>query len=47
MVNWVFIDMVHYLKCRGLDVLGRMREVAVLVNMLSAGELVFYFILSF
>jgi len=46
-VNWVFIDMVHYLKCRGLDVLGRMREVAVLVNMLSAGELVFYFILSF
>ena len=23
--NWVFIDMPHYLKCRGLDVLERMR----------------------
>ena len=23
--NWVMIDMLHYLKCRGLDVLGRMR----------------------
>lgn len=24
--NWVFIDMLHYLKGRGLDVLGRMKE---------------------
>jgi hypothetical protein len=22
--NWVFIDMLHYLKTQGLDVLGRM-----------------------
>ena len=28
--NWVFIDMVHYLKCRGLDVLGRMEELNML-----------------
>jgi hypothetical protein len=25
--NWVFIDMLHFLKCQGLDVLERMREV--------------------
>uniref|UniRef100_A0A0G4HJY2 SnoaL-like domain-containing protein n=1 Tax=Chromera velia CCMP2878 TaxID=1169474 RepID=A0A0G4HJY2_9ALVE len=24
--NWVFVDMLHYLKCRGLDVLKRMNE---------------------
>jgi hypothetical protein len=25
--NWVFIDMLHFLKCQGLDVLERLREV--------------------
>ena len=25
--NWVFIDMLHFLKCQGLDVLERMRDV--------------------
>jgi hypothetical protein len=25
--NWVFIDMLHFLKCQGLDVLERIREV--------------------
>ncbi|MGB5627136.1 MAG: hypothetical protein WBM61_15480, partial [Woeseiaceae bacterium] len=24
--NWVFIDLLHYLKMQGLDVLGRLRE---------------------
>jgi hypothetical protein len=25
--NWVFIDMLHFLKCQGLDVLERIRDV--------------------
>ena len=24
--NWVFIDLLHYLKMQGLDVLGRLKE---------------------
>ena len=35
--NWVFIDMLHYLKLRGLDVLKRME----LLNTLGDQETVF------
>lgn len=33
--NWVFIDMIHYLKTRGLDVLARMEELSNVGTMRS------------